>query len=192
MGGFETGHILSAVFLGFIALILLLSLGGQRLRANMQAAATWALIFLVTVAGFGIWDDIKGQQRQSVFTDQGRIELERHRDGHYYITLDVNGAPVPFVVDTGASEIVLTMQDAQRAGLDLDELRFLGRASTANGEVRTAPVRLDEVAIGGIRDGDVTAFVNEGEMSQSLLGMAYLNRWDRIEISDGTLVLIRE
>jgi len=88
--------------------------------------------------------------------------------------------------------MVLTKEDAQRAGIDLADLQFYGRASTANGEVRTAPVRIDQISIGGIRDADVRAFVNEGEMFQSLLGMSYLQRWDRLEISDGQMVLSRE
>jgi len=86
---------------------------------------------------------------------------------------------------------VLTRADAEAAGLSPDNLNYLGRASTANGEVRTAYVRLDEVELGGVRDTDVPAVVNEGEMRQSLLGMGYLQRWGRIEITNGELILTR-
>jgi aspartyl protease family protein len=95
------------------------------------------------------------------------------------------------VVDTGATDIVLTKEDAARAGLDPDSLRYLGRAGTANGEVRTAYVRLNDVRLGDITDRDVAAVVNGGQMDQSLLGMGYLQRWGRIEIAGGELILTR-
>ena len=66
-----------------------------------------------------------------------------------------------------------------------------GRAMTAHGEVRTAPVRLDSVELGPVLDRNVRAWVNEGEMDKSLLGMSYLQRWNRIEITGNALVLSR-
>lgn len=157
----------------------------QDMGRTLKQAAAWGFIFLGTIAVIGLWDDIRSTVRpmQMIDTDTGQVELPRARDGHYYATLQVNGAPVSFLVDTGASEIVLTMEDARRAGLDVERLAYTGRAMTANGEVRTAPVRIDEIALGPATDRNLRAFVNEGEMGQSLLGMAYLRRWDRIEIT---------
>ena len=192
MADFETGRLLSAIFLGIIVVFLLLSMGGRRFQKTLQQAAIWALIFVVVIAGFGIWEDVRNDiPQQATFSEQGRVEVPQHRDGHFYLTLRINDTPINFVVDTGASEIVLTKKDAERAGLDLNALQFFGRANTANGEVRTAPVLLDDVRIGGIGDSNVPAFVNEGEMRHSLLGMSYLRRWDHIEIADGRLVLRR-
>ena len=194
MGNYDTGLVLGAILMGVIVLIMLTSLLQSRAGRVFRNGAAWIIIFVVTIAGFGIWDDIRDDfmPKQSVFADQGRVEVPRGRDGHYYMTVQVNGAPIDFVVDTGASEIVLTREDAERAGLPVDKLQFYGRAKTANGEVRTAPVRLEGIEIGGIRDSDVPAFVNEGEMFMSLLGMSYLHRWDRIEIAEGKLILIRQ
>ncbi|MDU8926570.1 TIGR02281 family clan AA aspartic protease [Alisedimentitalea sp. MJ-SS2] len=158
-----------------------------------QQALAWALIFAGAMAVVALWDDISGAitPQQSVFADQGRIELPRARDGHYYVTAMVNGAPIRFTVDTGATQIVLTDADARAAGIDTANLAYIGRAFTANGEVRTAPVRLDDFAIGDIRDSGLRAFVNEGEMDGSLLGMSYLQRYTKIEITDGALTLTR-
>ncbi len=157
-----------------------------------QYAAIWGLIFLGAVAVVGLWGDIRQtvQPRQSVMAE-GRIELPRAPDGHYYLTAEVNGVPLRFVVDTGASQIVLSQQDAGRAGIDTASLVYTGRAVTANGTVRTAPVRLDRVEVGPIRDTNVRAVVNGGEMAGSLLGMAYLQRFSRVEITGGKLVLER-
>lgn len=194
MNGIESGQLFGAIFLSIIIVMALMSAGRQGLFQTIKQSAVWGLIFVVVIAGFGIWQDVQNDHRpiQTAFTDQGRVELPQNRDGHFYMTLDINGQPVDFVVDTGATGIVLTKEDAERAGLDVANLRYFGRANTANGEVRTAPVRLAEVRIGGIRDQNLPAFVNEGEMFQSLLGMTYLQKWDRIEIADGKLILTRQ
>jgi aspartyl protease family protein len=157
-----------------------------------QQASVWLFIFLGAIAAFGLWNDIQREvaPRQSVLADN-RIELPRRPDGHYHLTLLVNGVAVEFVVDTGASQIVLTRQDAERIGIDISTLRFVGSANTANGSVLTAPVRLDRVEVGQIRDQNLRAVVNGGEMDRSLLGMTYLGLFSSIEISGGTLVLTR-
>lgn len=184
--------------LAYIGLMLAV-IGGyfflnNRLSMNktLQYAAVWGLIFIGGIAAFGLWDDIKrNTPSQAVFTDQGQIEVPRAGDGHYYLSISVNGVPIRFVVDTGATDIVISHSDAEKIGLDLGNLAYFGRAMTANGEVRTAPVRLDSLSVGPIVDRNMSAWVNEGEMNTSLLGMAYLQRFDRIEISGGQLILTR-
>lgn len=165
----------------------------QSLNKTVQQLAVWAFIFLGVIAGYGLWGDIRQtvQPQQSVMADAGRVVVPRAPDGHYYLTLSVNGAAIDFLVDTGASQVVLTASDARRAGIDPEKLAYLGRANTANGEVRTASVRVDELALGDIRDKNLRVWVNEGEMDKSLLGMTYLQRWSHIEIRNGALVLSR-
>jgi len=156
-------------------------------------AALWGLIFIGAIAGFGLWQDIRDDvvPRQSVVSQEGRIEVPRAFDGHYYLVLQVNGTPVQFVVDTGATDVVLSQQDAARAGIALHDLAYTGRANTANGMVRTAHVRLDSLELGPIADRGVLVAVNEGEMDGSLLGMSYLDRFDSLEITGGKLILTR-
>ena len=183
------------IYLGAFALLLgggFLLTNKLKLGQTLQMAATWVLIFIGVIAAVGLWGDIQDDlfASQTRFDDAAVI-VPRARDGHYYLTLDINGTPTDFVVDTGATDIVLTREAAADAGLDPANLNFLGRASTANGEVRTAPVRLDTVTIGPYEDRDVYAVVNGGEMDQSLLGMGYLQRWGRIEISGGEMTLMR-
>lgn len=158
-----------------------------------QQGAIWALIFVGVAAGAALWDDVRGASdtRQSVFQDGSRIVATRAPDGHYHLTLGINGAAVRFLVDTGASDMVLTLQDAQRAGIARDDLRFVGRAATANGMVQTAPVLLDHVDLGGIVDRDVPAQVSSGDMPASLLGMRYLSRFAEVTIAGDTLTLLR-
>lgn len=167
--------------------------GSTTLLRGLQQAAAWVLIFLIVIAGVGIWQDQMQHTAASQIRveETGRIVAERARDGHYHLTLEVNGVPTDFLVDTGATDIVLTRADAASVGLDVESLDFLGRAKTANGEVRTAPVRLDAIRLGPVTDRNVYAVVNDGDMRQSLLGMGYLQRWGRIEIADGELILTR-
>ncbi|KEJ89597.1 retropepsin-like aspartic protease family protein [Sulfitobacter donghicola] len=159
----------------------------------MQQALIWGFIFLGVVAGYGLWNDVQRQttHNQMLTHSDGQISVPRQPDGHYYLTLELNGANIRFVVDTGATDMVLTRDDAARAGIDPDSLVFLGTANTANGQVRTAPVRINTVRLGDITDTDVRASVNGGQMQGSLLGMGYLEKWGRIEISGGELRLTR-
>ncbi|GAA6196803.1 TIGR02281 family clan AA aspartic protease [Pseudophaeobacter arcticus] len=136
----------------------------QNLSTTLQQMAIWVFIFLGVIAGYGLWDDIRQTVRpqQSVMSEAGRVTVPRSQDGHYYLTLMVNGARVEFLVDTGASEVVLSTQDARRAGFDPEKLAYLGRASTANGIVQTASVRVDELALGEIRDRNLRVSVTRG------------------------------
>lgn len=164
----------------------------KNIGKTLQMAAIWALIIVGAIAGVGLWEDV----RQTVapfqtVSEGGQIIVPRQGDGHYHLMLEVNGTPIEFVVDTGASEVVLTKQDAERIGLDPATLDYFGRALTANGPVQTAAVTLDEVRLGPVVDTNLRATVNGGEMFQSLLGMTYLNQFSEISIRGGELVLTR-
>lgn len=165
----------------------------KRLGRVAQQAAVWGFIFIGAIVAVGLWDDVRRtvDGPRATLMEDGRIEVPRAADGHYYLRLQVNDAPIRFVIDTGATEIVLSRDDARRAGIDPAALNYWGEAHTANGVVRTARVRLDSIAIGGIEDRGVTAWVNDGEMEGSLLGMTYLQRFAKIEIVGGRMYLLR-
>lgn len=158
----------------------------------LQQAMIWVFLFLGVVAAVGLWGDIRRTvlPQQSVMST-GQIVLPRAPDGHFYLVAQVNQAPIRFVVDTGASGVVMTIEDAKRAGLELDQLAFVGQAMTANGPVRTARVVLENFAVSPYNDSNIRAWVNEGEMETSLLGMSYLQRYSKIEMTPGSLVLSR-
>ena len=159
-------------------------------RKTSQHAAIWGLIFIGVIAAIGLWGDVRQTVLPAAATvsEGGQIIVPRGQDGHYHVIAEVNGTRIAFVVDTGATDVVLTEKDAARAGIDLAALAYTGRARTANGEVRTAPVRID-ISLGGMEDSRLRASVNEGEMSQSLMGMSFLSRFSRVEIARGELVL---
>lgn len=178
-------------------ILLLIAVGGWMFTQGRkhwgrlaQQFAAWVLIFVGVLAVVGLWGDIRQtvMPRQAVL-QSGAISVPAAPDGHYYLTAEVNGMPLRFMVDTGATDIVLTQDDATRLGLGPDDLLYSGRALSANGEVSIAPVVLDSVALGPVRSEGVRAMVNGGEMRQSLLGMRYLQRFSKIEIGDGALLL---
>lgn len=193
MNSDQTASLIYLVLLAMMIGSYVMVASRRNVARGLRHAALWVLIFLGVIVAYGLWEDIRGTviPRQSVLAEEGRIEVPMASDGHYYMTLGVNGVLVEFVVDTGATEIVLTRRDAARAGVEVDSLRFLGTANTANGPVRTAQVRLREVDLGGITDRNVTALVNSGEMDGSLLGMTYLNRFAEVSFGRGRMVLTR-
>ena len=194
----HSGDIASIFYLTLLggALLAYLLLSNRAgLGTTLRHAVLWGLIFIGVAAAYGLWQDVFPDRTAAVVTGEGQIAIPRARDGHYYLTLEVNETPVRFVVDTGATDLVLSQRDAAAAGLDPGSLAYLGQARTANGVVPIARVSLDQVVLseGGMRieDRRVPAFVNQGELDTSLLGMAYLERFARIEIESGRLILTR-
>ncbi len=166
----------------------------DRMSQGLQHAAIWVLIFLGVVVAYGFKDTLTEQifPRQGIDVSATAITLPAARDGHYYADVRVNGEWVEFFVDTGATSIVLTQQDAERVGFDTGTLRYFGTAMTANGPVKTAPVTLDSMQLGDFTDTNLKASVNGGDLDISLLGMDYLRLFDRIEIEDDRLRLFRD
>lgn len=193
LSDWDWGRLIYLVLLGSVLAFWFFVHNRQNFGKTLQQALAWVLIFVGVIAAVGLWDDIRTTVRPSLgnLTSDGAIEVPRARDGHFYLTLIINDVPVEFMVDTGASQVVLTQSDASRIGIDTDDLAYVGRAMTANGEVRTAPVRLDQVVLGPIRDSNLPAQVNGGEMRTSLLGMTYLQRWESIQMTSDRLVLTR-
>jgi aspartyl protease family protein len=167
--------------------------GRQRLSKSVRDFGIWVLIFAMVIIAYGFRDVLTGElfPNRAVRLSDEAIELRRGIDGHFHARLTIDGVPVSFIVDTGASQMVLSLEDARRVGIDPERLSFTGRASTANGTVRIAPVRLASVQLGPFEERDVEASVNGGQLHSSLLGMSYLQHFARIEISGDVMRLVR-
>lgn len=178
--------------------LLLVAVGGyvvveyrKRMGEALRTAAAWGLIFIGVMAGYGLWNDMRSEVApQQMVAEGGQIEVPRAADGHYYLTLTIDGTPVQFLADTGATNMVLSNRDARRLGIDPETLVYIGRAQTANGTVATARVELGSVELGPYRDDGFAAWVNQGEMEDSLLGMDYLSLY-RVEIAGDRMILRR-
>ena len=191
MDNADLPRLIYLVILGAAMIGWLVTESRNSLGRTARSLIVWGLLFIGLMAGYGLWGDIRKDimPRQSVLEDGSGIAVPRSQDGHFHLTLNVDGVPVDFLVDTGATDIVLTLEDARRVGIDPENLAFLGRARTANGIVETAYTSVGSVGLGPIRFERVQVAVNGGEMQGSLLGMAFLSRFGRIEIADNRLLL---
>ena len=112
----------------------------------------------------------------------------RARDGHFYVDADVNGARIRFLVDTGATYVALTADDAKKLGFDLTKLNWNKPMQTANGISRNAEVTLGDIRLNRIVEYNVQAIVMR-QNGISLLGMSFLSRLRSWQISNGVLTI---
>ncbi len=175
----------------------------RHIGQSLRQFGIWVLIILVLVSGYLYRTDLQSfggrlaagliPGRAAVFTDsEGVQEVVLHKvlNGHFETPVTVNGATVQMLVDTGASRVALSYEDAETLGLNPAGLAFTQTISTANGEARAAPVTLSEVAIGPIVRNDVKAMVTQqGMLDQSLLGMSFLSTLDFLQMQTDELRL---
>ncbi|MGH6945447.1 MAG: retropepsin-like aspartic protease family protein [Geminicoccaceae bacterium] len=123
--------------------------------------------------------------------DGGDLEMviRAGPNGHFVLEAEVNGAPIRFLVDTGASDVVLSPADARRLGFDPQSLRYTLQYRTANGTVRGAPVTLRDLRAGALQLYDLDASVVDTPLAVSLLGMSFLRQLGSYQVADGRLIL---
>lgn len=117
-----------------------------------------------------------------------RKSYQASRNGHHVIDVKVNGKPVTFMADTGASVVTLNRETARQVGIADADLVFSQQATTANGTIRMAPVTV-EMAIDSLRLHGVEAAVNQADMKDNLLGMSFFSRLKRFH-SEGAVLTI--
>jgi aspartyl protease family protein len=172
----------------------------QRLSSIVANLAVWAGIFVAALVGYTYREDIKGIAAQVfgelspttaiIDSHNGTATFRRGVDGHFLVASTVNGASLPLLFDTGASAVVLSYADADKAGIDVAALNFGTPVTTANGTGRAAMVTLDEMDVGGIKRRNVPAFVAErGALEGSLLGMTFLSTLSRYSVAGDRLEL---
>jgi len=167
-------------------------------RTMLRDAAGWLAILAVIAVAYSfrgemqrVWERVAAEvlPHRGTVTDERAIAFRAAQDGHFHVEALVDGVRVQFLVDTGASDVVLNESDARRLGFDIANLSFHRVYRTANGQILGAPVTLGEVRIGPIALPQVRASVNRGEMGRSLLGMSFLGRLGGYGVADGTLTL---
>jgi aspartyl protease family protein len=120
----------------------------------------------------------------------GDVELKANASGHFETEAEINGRSIGVMVDTGATMVALTWEDAERAGIYLRSSDFTHETQTANGKAKIAPIKISAISVGGITVRNVNGAVAEpGKLKQTLLGMSFLNRLSRVEMQSKTLIL---
>ena len=189
-----------------VSLLLWLMLSGLRsarpsdIARLATAAMTWALL-LIALTGVYAYrfeaSEIFGRITGELFPSEpqvgrgGEVIINRRFSGEFAIGGRVNTARVTFLFDTGASAVVLTAEDARRAGVDTSRLVFDVPVATANGAAMAAETRLGEIAVGPIVMRNVPAMVaRRGALDESLLGMSFLERLKSYTVERDRLVLV--
>lgn len=170
--------------------------GGRRHTLSVGGPAVAGVRLIAVEPGAAVVD-IDGKRRrlqlgQSVVSaakaERTALTLSADGQGHFYTTGRINGAPVRFIVDTGATLVSLGAQDARRARIDTAHATP-ALTMTANGMARVWRVRLPTLQLGDITLHDVDASVHEHDMPVALLGMSVLNRME-MRREGSTLTLI--
>ena len=180
------------LLLGLIGSSLLLhvmSNPGQALRH----AALWVLIGSLLALGYSIWSGM-GRLGSELNPVQGRqvnggISFPATLNGPFVIRGAVNGEPIVFIVDTGASDVVLPAEEARRIGIDPDKLDYTLPFRTASGMTYGARIRLEEMRLGPITMRGVRAAVIREGLDHALLGMSFLGRLSSYQVSNDVLTL---
>ena len=152
------------------------------------------LFAIVVAIGLLIGFLIPGGERApaetvAVATGERKVVLTRGSTGHFFTEAKVNGKPgVRFIVDTGASTVALSVEDAVRIGIKVEPSRFEIIGEGASGPVRGHPIRIESIDIDGIRAENVRGVVLEGS-NLSLLGQSFLASVDQVSISGEYLSL---
>jgi aspartyl protease family protein len=201
--GLDHGSFARAAF-GVAFLMWLLLAGARRagpagLARVIGGAAIWAAIIIgltgVYAYRFEV-SDIADRVMAELFSSEpqigqsGEVIVNRRLGGEFIVPAKVGGARVAFLFDTGASVVVLRAQDAQRIGVDAAGLDYSVSVVTANGAAMAAPTRIGEIAVGPIVMRNVAALVaRPGALSESLLGMSFLERLQSYTVERGRLIL---
>jgi aspartyl protease family protein len=195
----ETASLLYKVGLIVLASGAVLAMFRQNLSQSLIFALAWVVIGFALVLGYtyrlelaDIGERVMVELVPGRASTHGRtVELARTNGGDFRIGTEVNGVRINMVLDTGASSVVLTHEAAKAAGLPLEFVKYSVNVDTANGHTLAAPVTLDRVAVGGIVERQVPALIAQpGQLSQSLLGMSFINRLQSFEVR-GSKVMMR-
>lgn len=128
------------------------------------------------------------ETKDNSYAGQDVVELKREADGHFYADVEINNMPIRILVDTGASGIALTRDDARRAGLPVSVGMFDVVGEGASGDVHGEYVKLDTVRLGKETAREVPAVILDGG-NQSLLGQSFLRQFETVEIKGDRMIL---
>lgn len=186
-----------------VGVVVLVSAGIFRVRRGVFAqhlrhAAIWVATVAVLALGFAYREELAGVPQHlrlafsagdPVTTGDHELVIPQDERGAFVVVGKVNGQRVRFMVDTGASDTVLSPDDARRLGVEVDRLRYDDIAETANGVGHGAPYAARSLQVGPIVLDNFQMTINQAPMSSSLLGLSFLNHLESFEIRGRKLIL---
>jgi aspartyl protease family protein len=179
---------------------LAVAMRSERIGTVLRSLLVWGGLGLILVIGYSYREELEPVIRRvggNVFPAEprvlapGTVALRVGSDRHFRAVAEINGQRVQVLIDTGASDVALTKDDARRIGIDPMRLAYNVPYRTANGTSFGARVQLASVKVGDIIVDDVAASVADGELRQSLLGMSFLRRLSSFEVRGEEMILRR-
>ena len=187
------------IYLILLLVLIASSLAARRLPIYQLVKITlaWLLIFGCIFILFSfraeikqVWARVKAEAGAAPHVAaNGPIQIQKSPDGHFHIAADVNGTPISFLIDSGATTTALSARDAAKAGVDTSDLAFPVIVSTANGQVQMRRARIARFAIGPIVRRDFGVLVSDQLGDTNLLGMNFLSSLRGWRIEGDVMIL---
>ncbi|MEI8295794.1 MAG: TIGR02281 family clan AA aspartic protease [Alphaproteobacteria bacterium] len=181
------------------AFIFMLVRRGPKMSQVLKHSAAWLGIFFIISIGYvyqNILRDVLSTLKSHLMpysaneNKDGSVSFIADQNSHFQIEALVEGKPIRFMVDTGATRTTLTVEDAQSLGINTNHLSYDQLTDTANGSVYVAKIRLSEIKIGDIIVNDVRASVSKTMDGYSLLGMSFLEKLKGYKVEGNRLTLL--
>jgi aspartyl protease family protein len=185
-----------------IILIVLLIMGFSNkelsLKKFFEYAGLWIIIALVALILYSYrfeFFEVKDRVLSDLFPSKAinknhqQLTINVSQDGHYYLSIKIKNLPVRFMIDTGASEVVIDKNLAIKLGYDLKNINYNKVFQTANGETYGASIYFDEVDVSGIKFYNIQGSITDSRLATPLLGMTFLQKFYKYEFYRNKLIL---
>ncbi len=185
------GHAIAWEELVYPLALLVLFSGGiwTALRKDpgffLRGAMGWVLIFVALYVGYVQYENYQTKQALTKVAGQDPDLILSARDNHFYVDVIINNKKIRAMIDTGASDVVLTEDDARRVGIVIEDIKDYRSYNTANGVVISKYTRLDEITMNNITAYDVRTSISEVDLNQSLIGQSFLNKLSKWQVVKG-------
>jgi len=158
----------------------------------------WIFLIIILVGGYGFRYQLKDffnvammnlVPSKVTISQDGSIAVAKSSNGHFMLTANINDVPVYFLVDTGATDVALTLDDARRIGIDTTSLIYNKPTSTANGINYAASIIIPSIKIGDIEVSNVKGSILKSGLDTSLLGMSFLGSLSSYSVQNAVMVM---
>ena len=190
----------NAIYLLILIIVLLMGFSNRQMPAQkiIKYIAIWTAIGLVLLVFYSFRfeiSDTKDRISSDLFPSKAinknneQLIISISQDNHFYLTVKINNEPVKFMIDTGASDVVIDKKLALKLGINIQNLYYDKIFQTANGEVAGASTYFNEIDVAGVKFYNVSASITSSELLVPLLGMSFLKRFYKYEFYRDKLVL---
>jgi aspartyl protease family protein len=192
----------NALYLGLILIFLIINFfsnNREGVFTIIKYLSIWIIIALLALIAYSYRYELQSVKEKvtrelipgtSTHDRKARkLILTRAQDGHFYLNSIINNQKIRFLIDTGASDVALSLNDARKIGINIKKINFDKIYHTANGKAYGASVILDHLIINNVKFKKVSASIMSSEMGISLLGMTFLNRLKKFEFRANNLIL---